>query len=202
MDRKCLFAQLPQTPPERRWRRQPGPVLVVNTLIRRAREAEEPRYLLINRRHEPYSGKWALVGGKVEFGETVATAAVREVAEETGLVATFVGLRGIVNERLAPAGPTDPAGHFLLFVCAVSAPEGIAREREEGAVAWFTLVEIERLFADEAIIPSDYAMLQQFAGSKENLPYYEAEMIASHIGQMGAAPPQLSRFECVSPAQR
>lgn len=200
MDRKQLFAELPQTPPDRRWRRQQGPVLVVSTLIRRVREAGEPRYLLIKRRHEPYIGRWALVGGKVEFGETLAAAAVREVAEETGLVATFVGLRGIVNERLAPDGPLGAAGHFLLFVCAVSAPDGVARERQEGAVAWFSHAEIDNLYAQDAIIPSDYAMFEQFTHDPGSLPYYEAEMIAANIVQARAAPPILSRFERMFPA--
>ena len=131
----------------------------------------------------------------MDFGETLARAAVREVAEETGLVTTFAGLRGIVNERLAPAGEADAAGHFLLFICAMSAPEGVAREQDEGAVAWFTREEIDRLYEDDAIIPSDYAMLRHFAHSREELPYYEAEMIAAPGPRAGAVPPILSRFE-------
>lgn len=39
--------------------------------------------VLIERKNEPHG--WALPGGFVDYGETVADAAVREVAEETGL---------------------------------------------------------------------------------------------------------------------
>lgn len=198
MDRKHIFAQLSRLPLERRWRRQPGPVLVVVALIQRAQEASDPRYLLIRRRHAPYAGKWALIGGKVDFGETLSVATVREVQEETGLDCVFSGLRGIVNERLAPAGPGDAGGHFLIFVCAVSAPDGMAREQQEGVVAWFSPEEIGVLHARQEIIPSDYAMFEQFSPGRDNLPYYEAEMIAANRGQAGAAtPPLLSRFECI-----
>jgi 8-oxo-dGTP diphosphatase len=44
------------------------------------------RLLLIQRGNEPGRGLWSLPGGRVEPGEDDATALVREMAEETGLV--------------------------------------------------------------------------------------------------------------------
>ena len=41
--------------------------------------------LLIRRGHGPAAGQWSVPGGRVEWGETLASAVVREVAEETGL---------------------------------------------------------------------------------------------------------------------
>ncbi|HPE87753.1 MAG: NUDIX hydrolase [Bacteroidales bacterium] len=41
--------------------------------------------LLIQRKNEPYKGKWALPGGFVEMDETCDRAAERELEEETGI---------------------------------------------------------------------------------------------------------------------
>jgi mutator protein MutT len=46
---------------------------------------DDDRLLLIRRGHGPAAGNWSLPGGRVEFGETMAEALVREVQEETGL---------------------------------------------------------------------------------------------------------------------
>jgi 8-oxo-dGTP diphosphatase len=196
MDGEDIFSQLTSLPRARRWRQQRGPLPVVVNLVRRTKGEGEPRYLLIRRRQAPYAGKWALVGGKIDFGETLAGAAVREVEEETGLGAVFEGLCGIVNERLAPAGLGDAAGHFLIFVCAVYAPDGVAREQSEGAVSWFSPGDIDELHARQEIIPSDYAMFQSFSHSQGELPYFEAEMIAASPGSRQAGvQPLLNRFE-------
>jgi ADP-ribose pyrophosphatase YjhB (NUDIX family) len=43
--------------------------------------------LLVQRAHPPNVGKWGFPGGVQELGETIFEAVVRELTEETGLVA-------------------------------------------------------------------------------------------------------------------
>src|SRR6202045_1703020 len=45
------------------------------------------RALIVQRAQQPNAGRWGFPGGVVELGETVAEGAMRELAEETGIVA-------------------------------------------------------------------------------------------------------------------
>jgi 8-oxo-dGTP diphosphatase len=64
--------------------------------------------LLVRRRYEPYQSYWALPGGLMEPDETLEQAAVRELAEETGVVDTYM-------EQLATfsAVDRDPRGRVI-----------------------------------------------------------------------------------------
>ncbi len=189
---------LPNLPLHQRWRQQAFPAPAVVAIVQRSLTAtpksKEPRYLLIKRNVKPYAGQWALVGGKWEFGETLADAIVREVKEESDLEATFIALRGLVSERVMPHKPGDQAAHFLIFVCDLMA-SGKAVEQEEGAVRWFTLDEIQGLRSTDAIIPSDFEMINSFVvETAETAPYIEAEMKAPLESTTGESI-QLLRFE-------
>ena len=186
-----MFKNLPSLPLARRWRGQKYPMASVLALISRSDDDGETRWLLIKRQVEPYAGKWALVGGKWDFGETLERSVTREVKEETGLNAGFVALRGVVNERVAPRSAEDEGGHFLLFVCQLHAPNGEASEQYEGPVVWFSPAELNALHAGGAIIPTDYTLLKQFGLSDPPLAYVEADVVA---GQNGDEFDELVRF--------
>ncbi len=192
MDTNDAFSALPALPREQRWRGQTAPVPVVVALIRRAHEDGE-RLLLIRRAAGPYAGHWALVGGKWDFGETLAEAIVREVREETGLATTLVAVRGLVSERVTPWSPAELAAHFLLLVCDLVVRGGEAAAQSEGLVAWFDHAAIDALHAAGTIIPSDYAMIREFAAATGGAPYVEVEMRAT-VGAAAESLSELLRF--------
>jgi 8-oxo-dGTP diphosphatase len=53
--------------------------------------------LLIRRGKPPRQGQWSIPGGRMEMGETAAQAALRELAEETGVAAELLGLIDVVD---------------------------------------------------------------------------------------------------------
>ena len=57
------------------------------------------KILLIKRRTLPFTGYWALTGGRVDPGETVEQTIVREVKEETGLDVEVVRKIGEYHEQ-------------------------------------------------------------------------------------------------------
>ena len=60
--------------------------------------------LLIKRGKAPRLGEWSIPGGHVEWGETTAEAAMREVMEETGIEAEALDLIEVIDA----IGPGDP----------------------------------------------------------------------------------------------
>ncbi len=74
----------------------------------------EDEVLLIKRGKPPYRGQWSLPGGKIEYGETAAEAALRELAEETGTSARILGLIDVIDSigLREPGQPGD--WHYVL----------------------------------------------------------------------------------------
>ena len=62
----------------------PRPALTVDAVVFR-KTTKQLEVLLIQRKHYPFEGMWALPGGFVEMEETVEQAVVRELEEETSL---------------------------------------------------------------------------------------------------------------------
>lgn len=68
------------------------PLACVGVVCRRGDDV-----LLIRRGREPLKGKWSIPGGKMDFGETVRAAALRELKEETGVEARITGIIDVVD---------------------------------------------------------------------------------------------------------
>jgi 8-oxo-dGTP diphosphatase len=70
-----------------------SPIIAVGAVIWNDRK----EVVLIRRGTPPRKGQWSIPGGKLEWGETLEQALLREVREETGLIVDIVGLIEIVN---------------------------------------------------------------------------------------------------------
>lgn len=90
------------------------------------------RLLLIQRGHAPSAGLWSVPGGRVEPGETLPAAVVREVREETGLTV----VPGAVVGRLSIPG--DGVVYDVTdFVCVLAGPPAEPVAGDDAADALF-----------------------------------------------------------------
>jgi 8-oxo-dGTP diphosphatase len=62
----------------------PRPAVTADIIILKTNE-DQRFVLLIERKHPPFEGMWALPGGFLEMNETLEEAALRELEEETGI---------------------------------------------------------------------------------------------------------------------
>ncbi|MFZ3452542.1 NUDIX hydrolase [Arthrobacter sp. 7Tela_A1] len=94
---------------------------------------------------------WTLPGGGLEFGEDAPTAAVREVAEETGYSVELAGLLGVDSHFVPPAKRMHGEGrmlHALRIVYRAEVTGGSLASETSGSTdqaAWFPLDEVPSL---------------------------------------------------------
>lgn len=113
----------------------PRPELCVGAI-----SVDEEQILLIRRGRGPAEGFWSVPGGRVESGETLAEAVVRELWEETGLQGVCGSLVGWV-ERIGAEY------HFVIldFWVTIVAGSDPAAGSDAAEAAWVPLGQVAEL---------------------------------------------------------
>lgn len=124
----------------------PRPALTVDCVIFGLDESNQLKILLIQRAQDPFKRAWALPGGFVEMEEDLKAAALRELAEETGVRDVFI-------EQLYTFGQPgrDPRGRVIsvAYYALVNLEEHpVQAASDADHVAWFELDKLPRLAFD------------------------------------------------------
>lgn len=108
--------------------------------------------LLIERKHDPYAGSWALPGGFVEPGENAETGALRELKEETGVDPVPLFALGCYAEP-----GRDPRGWVVSagFLGLAPADTWAAAGDDAKTVRWARLSDLPTLAFDHGHIIAD-----------------------------------------------
>lgn len=99
----------------------------------------EDQVLLVKRKRAPFHGCWTLPGGRVDFGETTAQCAVRELHEETGL-----SVESAVLVRHFGTQLTRSEWVLAVFTARYAGGTAVAATDAE-EVGWYRLGELEPL---------------------------------------------------------
>lgn len=121
-----------------------APRLAVGAVIVDPR-ADGPHVVLVRRTSPPRVGQWSLPGGKVERGETLERAVVREIREECGLdvrVGPLLEVIELIDERV----------HYVVLDYVCSVVGGALRAGDDASeAAWVAAYDLAEYSVTEAV---------------------------------------------------
>lgn len=125
----------------------PEPRVAVDAVL-----VENGKLLVVTRGRDPFRGRPALPGGRVELGERTEEAVRREVLEETGLRVRIASIVGVYSDPRR-----DPRGHTISIVYEVARTGGVIRAgTDASAVGWVDLRSLPKLAFDHSRIVADF----------------------------------------------
>jgi 8-oxo-dGTP diphosphatase len=116
--------------------------------------------LMVRRGRGPAQGTWSVPGGRVEPGETLAEAVVRELAEETGLVGVCESLIGWA-ERIG----SDYHYVILDFAVTIMSDDDPVAGDDAAEARWVPLFEVAELTLADGLAEflHDHGILETFS---------------------------------------
>jgi len=123
---------------------------------------EEGRILLVRRGGSPGRGLWSLPGGRVEPGESIFSAAVRELEEETGISSEPVAVID-VNELMVYDASGRLAYHYVLVDVLVKSKSLEVKPGSDALEAGF--FSLEEALSKGDLSESTRAFLNKLKGS-------------------------------------
>ena len=124
------------------------------------------RILLIKRKTPPFTGYWALPGGRVDPGETVEQTIVRETKEETGLDVAVVSKLGEYHEQGVQGG-FEYDYYPACFLVKIVSGEIRRQESEIEEIKLFSLSAMPAVLAFEhAAMVKDYVAAREANAEK------------------------------------
>src|SRR4029079_17017840 len=106
------------------------------------------KVLVVQRSKPPFEGLWSLPGGHVEWGESLRTAAERELLEETGVEAELTVLVDVFDAIRREGDVVK--GHYAIVCFAGRWLRGEATAQDDAlAVRWVRLSELAQLAMTE-----------------------------------------------------
>jgi 8-oxo-dGTP diphosphatase len=107
------------------------------------------RLLVIRRGHAPSAGTWSIPGGRVEPGETLEAAAVREAREETGLDVVV----GEVAGQVELPGVDSQVYDVTDFIATMADPAAVPAPGDDATeVRWVTRDELAALDTSPGLV--------------------------------------------------
>lgn len=106
--------------------------------------------LLVERRNEPFKGRWAFPGGFMNMDETVEQCAVRELAEETGVAPLHV--EQLITASAVDRDPRERTVSVVFLAVARKVACMVSAGDDARSAQWFPWNEVPPLAFDHDAI--------------------------------------------------